>query len=1007
MFVPQDDLPGSCPDAQVLRKWLQDELSEEGAAPIEEHVAACPFCQRAVDRLGGELPCLLYPPTQRRDRFEDEEPPDLEGYELPSRIAAGGMGVVWRVRDLQFQRPLAIKVMKASARDNPKLARRFLVEARITGQLAHPFIVPIHALGRLPDGRFYYTMKLVEGKTLDELLRDRPGPESRQTDWVQVFAQVCQAVAFAHERGIIHRDLKPANVMVGKLGEVQVMDWGLGKELAGTGPLEGEPDHAGETVDEAWHDTDNPTRTGDVLGTLRGDVLGTLQYMPPESAAGLVAEVDKRSDVFGLGAILCEILTGKRPYTSEDVCSVRLEATEARLDGALGRLRSCGAEPDLIRLAERCLAPRKSERPADAGEVEAAVKAHQAAAQERLQQERMERERQQVKAEEERRRRKLWAGLTAALLVAFAAVAACALVWQDVQARRRADLAQARIDLRDAERLVRARRFAEAKELLTRARDLLGTDGPTELQNEHGRLQGARQLANELERIQFERTNMTSKGLFDNDRAQRGYRDAFDTAGLGPVGKINDSPAKGPILKELVEKINDSPVKGPILEALDNWALICAYDMEYDPEHKDQHKQRRDWLLELARAADPDPNLRDRIRTPQHWENRQQLEELARLAAPQENLAPQLASLLAEVLRRAGGDPELLLRTFQARHRESFWLNYDLGKYLAYREPAEALRFLQAALAGRPRHTAVLNWVGGIYLERGDLDRAIPLFEEVVTLDPEEVAARDNLAEALILKGRPEEAIKHYLHVLDGGAREPIVAHALARLLKDQGDCAEAAKRCRSALTWLPEYMPAGPIVIDGKEVAKKRLEAPIRVTLGDVLVKQNEVEKALQEYRTAVRLWPGFIDAHRSLGALLASLGKRGEALKELDRAIDCSPNQERLTLRAFRAVARVRAGMEAEAVAEVAELTAPGTSTAWTAGQRYNFACVYAVASSKVASRKQEYEDRAMQLLSEAVRAGWRDAAHMAQDSDLKPLCGREDFKRLVDSLPKPKPG
>src|SRR5262249_49792131 len=128
---------------------------------------------------------------------------------------AGGMGVVWRVRDLHFQRTLAVKVMKALACDNANAVRRFFTEAQLTGQLAHPFIVPIHAMGRLPDGRPYYTMKLVEGETLAALLRGRPGPASRRMELVQVFGQVCQAVAFAHSRRILHRDLKPANVMVG------------------------------------------------------------------------------------------------------------------------------------------------------------------------------------------------------------------------------------------------------------------------------------------------------------------------------------------------------------------------------------------------------------------------------------------------------------------------------------------------------------------------------------------------------------------------------------------------------------------------------------------------------------------------------------------------------------------------------------------------------------------------------------------------------------------------
>jgi serine/threonine-protein kinase len=393
------------------------------------------------------------------------------------------MGVVWRVRDLQFQRTLAVKVMKARACDDPKSVRRFLAEAQITGQLAHPFIVPIHGMGRLPDGRPYYTMKLVEGKTLAELLRERPDAASRRTELVQVFAQVCQAVAFAHSRGanaatsiaraepccqatpapdgaIIHRDLKPANIMVGAHGEVQVMDWGLAKVLASAAAPHPAVADTNETTDDTRQETDEHTRAGSVLGTWA--------YMPPEQARGLISDVDQRSDVFGLGAILCEVLTGEPPYTGQDREAIRLAATEARLDGALTRLRGCGADSELILLAERCLSPAKSDRPADAGEVASAVSAYQAAVQDRLQQERLERERQQVKAAEERKRRRVLA-VASGILVA---VLAAGIVGTTV------GLLQARDARRVAEGLKRKAEKAETDAL---AAYRAGTDDAVEL----------------------------------------------------------------------------------------------------------------------------------------------------------------------------------------------------------------------------------------------------------------------------------------------------------------------------------------------------------------------------------------------------------------------------------------------------------------------------------------------------------------------------------------------
>jgi serine/threonine-protein kinase len=163
---------------------------------------------------------------------DDEVPPDLDGYETSTRIDGDGMDVVWLVHERQFKRPLALKVMRAECVADKHRIRRFLEEARITAQLAHPSIVPVYAMGRLADGRPYYTMKLVEGKTLAELLKAGSDVASPRMDLLPVFARVCQALAFMHSNGVIHRDLKPSNVMVGKHGEVQVMDLGVAKVLA-------------------------------------------------------------------------------------------------------------------------------------------------------------------------------------------------------------------------------------------------------------------------------------------------------------------------------------------------------------------------------------------------------------------------------------------------------------------------------------------------------------------------------------------------------------------------------------------------------------------------------------------------------------------------------------------------------------------------------------------------------------------------------------------------------
>src|SRR5262249_20801752 len=146
-------------------------------------------------------------------------------------VARGGMGCVLRAHDPELERPLAVKVLLARHRDDVQMERRFLEEARGTGQLQHPAIPPGHEVGQLADGRPVLASKRIQRTTLADLLKEREGPAEELPRWLAAFAQVCQGVAYAHSRGVIHRDLKPANIMVGAFGEVQVMDWGLAKTL--------------------------------------------------------------------------------------------------------------------------------------------------------------------------------------------------------------------------------------------------------------------------------------------------------------------------------------------------------------------------------------------------------------------------------------------------------------------------------------------------------------------------------------------------------------------------------------------------------------------------------------------------------------------------------------------------------------------------------------------------------------------------------------------------------
>jgi hypothetical protein len=351
-------------------------------------------------------------------------PPHIPGYQMDRLLGEGGMGVVWLGRDLRLKRDVAVKVMHDKWCGHPQFGRRFTEEAQVASQLQHPAIPPVHELGELPDGRPYFAMKLVKGRTLADLLGERSGSAYNLPRFLHVFEQMCQAVAYAHSKGVIHRDLKPLNVMVGAFGEVQVMDWGLAKVLdrePPQGEAAGSPGSVVETV--RTRDADHATHAGAVLGTYA--------YMPPEQARGEVESLDRRCDVFGLGAILCEILTGKPPYvgTNEEK---KIQAQLGHVAPALARLEGCGADEELVELACRCLSARAEGRPPDAGAVAEAVARYLAGVQERLRAAELERATAAAKAREEeakataaaeRRVRRLALGLVVALVVGIATTA--------------------------------------------------------------------------------------------------------------------------------------------------------------------------------------------------------------------------------------------------------------------------------------------------------------------------------------------------------------------------------------------------------------------------------------------------------------------------------------------------------------------------------------------------------------------------------------------------------
>ena len=316
-------------------------------------------------QLGVTPPSTLEPPPA--SVTQASPPRRLGRYQLGAALGRGGMGVVVEALDTELRRPVAVKTLKDPDGAGRGQLARFVAEARITGQLDHPNIVPVHDLGISADGELFFVMKRVGGQSLKSILAElRAGEPEALAAWpphrlMNAFLDVCQAVAYAHGRGVIHRDLKPDNIMLGAYGEVVVMDWGIARVL------NGEP----EPVDrEAGAGEVAVSRTAD------GAIIGTPGWMSPEQARGWLDRVDRTSDVWSLGAILYLLLTFRPPYEETNPMRLLYAAAKGPPEDPRVRAPEFDIDPGLADLCLRALSTDQAGRPADAGIFAQEVEAH-------------------------------------------------------------------------------------------------------------------------------------------------------------------------------------------------------------------------------------------------------------------------------------------------------------------------------------------------------------------------------------------------------------------------------------------------------------------------------------------------------------------------------------------------------------------------------------------------------------------------------------------------------
>ena len=606
-------------------------------------------------------------------------------YQLQGEIARGGMGAILKGRDNDLGRDLAVKVLLDSHKDKPEVIQRFIEEAQIGGQLQHPGIAPVYELGQFTDRRPFFAMKLIKGKTLSSLLAERENPSQDRARFLGIFEQICQTMAYAHNRGVIHRDLKPSNIMVGAFGEVQVMDWGLAKVLSEGGVADeqkAQPRQKDVSVIETVRSTDSDLSGSFGSQTLMGSVLGTPAYMAPEQALGEIDRMDQRTDVFGLGAILCEILTGQPPYVGEDGTAVFRLASRGKLDDCFERLAACDADSDLVELARNCLELEPDGRPRDAGVLAEWLTRFLESVETKLRETEIARAAASARAEEERKRRRVMLALAASVLLTIC-LGGGSWVWFEQQQAKRRSIATTRVNEVVSEARMH-RQLADNADLSIRVQELeiaigdaqqavklaeeIQVDAATrqtagallsQLESEAStaRQQAAQADADRTMQLRLDRIRLNQAGgadqhasttlsgdwsragtiveMFDFFSAAEQYEEAFRDAELDPLAFEVD---------EAAARIEKSAIRESLIAALDNWSRALKKGQQ------DQQKLRAR-LLAVADAADPSP-WRQQLRAALAEGDSDRLKQLA-YEEEVVRQSPELIAWLGAALRQA------------------------------------------------------------------------------------------------------------------------------------------------------------------------------------------------------------------------------------------------------------------------------------------------------------------------------------------------------------------
>ena len=504
--------------------------------------------------------------------------PQITGYEVECVLGQGGMGVVYKARHLKLNRTVAIKMLPAGTYAGPHELARFLGEAKAVAALRHANIVQVHDVGDA-EGRPYFTMEFLEGGNLAQKIAGQPQP-GRQAS--EIVAALADAIQVAHQNGIIHRDLKPANVLLTADGTPKISDFGLARRFENDEHL-----------------------------TFSGTRLGTPSYMAPEQALGKRGTIGPAVDIYSLGAVLYELLTGRPPFRAETALE-----TERQLlteEPVPPRRLNASVPRDLETICLKCLDRNPDRRYATADALAAdlhrfrrgePIAARPVSFPNRI-------------GRRVRRRPALFAALSLGLLMILFAVGGGLWLVADRRANRRA----IESDLQSAARSQQQSNWSAAQAALERARGRMGGRGFTELREILDRADRDQVIAARLDRIRSNRASSEEEEI-NNSRCVAEYEAAFRDSDIAV-------PGEDPTL--VASRIGQSNIQAVLTSAIEDWAAITP------------DQARLNWLLQVARQAAPDPTgWRARALTFKVWSTQSDLANLIATATVTEDTVPLL-----------------------------------------------------------------------------------------------------------------------------------------------------------------------------------------------------------------------------------------------------------------------------------------------------------------------------------------------------------------------------